>query len=114
MPPSRLEGFRHGLLDKKAVTADVLTGAATGLLGGAAKELAKGSIAAGSKQATTRAESLLRQAVESGDPARIAKREVQAQAVQSSINRQAVAASAAQRTAVKTAVGTVLKPEEQR
>ncbi len=102
------------VLDKKAITADLLTGAATGLVGGAAKELAKGAIAARSRQATTRAESLLRQAVESGDPAKIAKRESQAQAVQSSVNRQAVAASAAQRTAVKAAVGTVLKPEEQR
>ena len=102
------------VLAEKAITADVLTGAATGLVGGGAKELAKGAIAAGSRQATSRAESLLRQAVESGDPARIAKREAQAQAVQSSVNRHAVAASAAQRTAVKTAVGTVLKPEEQR
>lgn len=104
---------KTAVLDKKAVTADVLTGAAAGLIGGAAKELARGTIAAGSKQATTRAESLLRQAVESGDPAKIAKRAAQAQAVQSSINSQAVAASAAQRTVVKTAVGIVLKPGEQ-
>jgi hypothetical protein len=104
---------RTRVLDKGAVTADVLTGAATGLIGGTAKELAKGVIAAGSKQATTRAGSLLEQAVQSGDVAKIAKREAQAQAVQNSINKQAVGAAALQRTATKTAVGAVLKKKEE-
>ncbi|MGJ5820437.1 RHS repeat-associated core domain-containing protein [Paludibaculum fermentans] len=104
---------RTKVLDKKAVTVDVLTGVATGLVGGAAKELAKDSIAATSKQATTRAESLLKQAVESGDPAKIAKREAQAGAAQQSINNQATAAAAVQRTVVKSPVGAVLKPKEE-
>jgi RHS repeat-associated protein len=104
---------RTRVLDKKAVAADVVTGFATGMIGGASKELAKGMIAAGSKQATSRTGSLLEQAIQSGDVAKIAKREAQAQAVQNSINGQAVGAAVLQRTATKTAVGAVLKPKEE-
>jgi RHS repeat-associated protein len=102
------------VLDKKAVTADVLVGTATGIIGGAAKELAKETIAAGSKQATTRAESLLNQAIASGNPAKIAKREVQQQAVQQEISNSAAAAASAQRTAVRAGTRAVLKPDEEK
>lgn len=101
------------VLDKKAATADVFTGAATGLIGETVKEPVKGVFAAGPTQATTRAGSLLEQTVRSGDVAKIAKREAQPQAVKNSINKHAVGAAALQRTATMTAVRAVLKPKQE-